>query len=81
MSRDLKPFALTVIAGGPHLATWVDGHQVTDWVDARPPDDSARRGLRIEPGTLQLQAHDPQTDVEFRSIRVGVLGDPNPSGH
>jgi hypothetical protein len=71
VSRDLEPFTLTVVAGGRHPATWVNGHQVTDWVDNRPADENPRRGLRAEPGTIQLQAHDPQTDVEFRSIRVG----------
>ena len=50
VSRDLKPFTMTVIARGRHLATWVNGHQVTDWVDDRPAADSPRRGLRIDPG-------------------------------
>lgn len=73
VSRDLRPFTLTVVAHGRHLATWVDGHQVTDWDDDRPGDDNPRRGLRTEPGTIQLQAHDPRCDVEFRSVRVGRL--------
>lgn len=73
ISRDLRPFTLTIIAAGPHLATWVNGYQVTDWTDDRPADDNPRQGLRTEHGTIQLQAHDPQTDVEFRSIRVGGL--------
>ena len=60
VSRDLRPFTLTVIAHGPHLATWVDGHQVTDWADARPADDNPPGASRIEPGTIQLQAHDPR---------------------
>lgn len=81
VSRDLRPFTLTVIARGGHLATWVDGHQVTDWVDDRPPDDNPRRGLRTEAGTIQLQAHDPQTDVEFLSIKAGDLGDRRPGGN
>ena len=75
ISRDLRPFTLTIIADGPHLATWVNGYQVTDWTDDRPASDNPRRGLRTEPGTIQLQAHDPRTEVEFSSIRVGDLGD------
>jgi len=78
VSRDLRAFTLTVIAHGPHLATWVNGHQVTDWTDTRPADENPRRGLRTEPGTIQLQAHDPETDVEFRSARVGDLGNGAP---
>jgi hypothetical protein len=74
VSRDFEPFVLTVIARGPHLATWVNGHQVTDWTDARPPNDNPRQGRRIEPGAIQLQAHDAGTDVEFLDIRIGELG-------
>ncbi len=76
----MRPFTLTVIADDRHLATWVDGDQVTDWSDDRPADDNPRRGLRTRAGTIQLQAHDPQTDVEFRSVRVDDLGDRGPGG-
>ena len=79
VSRDSRPFTMTVIARGPHLATWVNGYQVTDWADTRPADENPRKGLRTEPGTIQLQAHDRETDVEFRSIRVGGLRDTGPA--
>jgi hypothetical protein len=72
VSRDGVPFTLTVIARGPHLATWVNGYQVTDWTDTRKKHDNPRQGLRTEPGTIQLQAHDPATDLEFRSVRVAA---------
>src|SRR5262249_4335941 len=49
VSRDLRPFTLTVIADGPHLATWVNGQQETDWTDTRPADENPRKGLRTEP--------------------------------
>lgn len=73
VSRDLVPFTMTVIAVGPHLATWVNGRQMTDWIDTRAKHANPREGLRLEPGTIQLQAHDPETDLEFRSVRVGEL--------
>jgi hypothetical protein len=73
VSRDGETFRMTVIAAGPHIATWVNGHQLTDWTDTREKHDNPRQGLRLEPGTLQLQAHDPQTDVEFRGIHVAAL--------
>ena len=66
---------MTVIATGPHIATWVNGHQLTDWTDTRPPHDNPRQGLRTKPGTIQLQAHDPGSNLEFKNIRVGDLGD------
>ena len=30
-------------------------------------------GLRVEPGVLQLQAHDAGTDIEFRRIAARAL--------
>jgi hypothetical protein len=71
---DHEPFLMTVVAQGPHIATWVNGYQVTDWNDVRPPHANPRQGLRLEPGTLQLQAHDPETDIEFQGIWVQKVG-------
>jgi hypothetical protein len=48
------PFRMTVIAHGPHIATWVNGYQTVDWTDTRPADPNPRSGLRLEPGTIQL---------------------------
>ena len=73
VSRDYAFFVMTVVADGPRLATWVNGHQVTGWTDTREPHPNPRRGLRTEPGTLQLQAHDADTDLEFRKVVVGEL--------
>jgi hypothetical protein len=73
VSRDGEPFTLTIVAAGPQLATWVNGVQVADWTDDRPPHDNPRQGLRTAPGTIQLQAHDRGTDVEFTNIRVAPL--------
>ena len=74
VSRDDKTFTMTVIAVGPHIATWVNGYQLTDWTDTRKKHDNPRQGLRTKPGTIQLQAHDPKTAVEFSNIRVGSIG-------
>lgn len=71
VSRDGQYFRMTIIARGPHLATWVNGVQLTDWTDERPKQANPRQGLRVEPGTIQLQAHDPGTAVEFRNIFAG----------
>src|SRR5262245_15237950 len=70
VSRDLEPFTMTVIAIGPHIATWVNGYQTADWTDTRDMHENPREGLRLEAGTIQLQAHDPQTDIEFRRIAI-----------
>lgn len=73
VSRDGEFFRMTIIADGPHIATWVNGHQQVDWTDTRELHDNARKGRREKPGAIQLQAHDPETDVEFRRISIGAF--------
>jgi len=46
---------------------------MTDWTDNREPDDNPRNGMRLKPGTIQPQSHDPESDIEFRNIRVGEI--------
>jgi len=64
---------VTVIADGPHLATWVQGVQVVDWTDTRAPKENPREGLRIEPGTIQLQGHDATTEATFQSLNISPI--------
>lgn len=66
---DEQWFTKTIVAAGPSIAVWVNGYQVTAWTDDRPPHKNPRNGLRLEPGTLQIQGHDPTTDLSFRHIR------------
>ena len=67
---DNQWFAKTIIAIGPHFAVWVNGYHVTDWTDQRKPHANPRKGLRLEPGTIMFQGHDPTTDVLMREIKV-----------
>ncbi|QDT08823.1 3-keto-disaccharide hydrolase [Planctomycetes bacterium K23_9] len=55
---------------GSHIAAWVNGVQVTDWVDDRKADKNPRRGQRLEAGTLMIQGHDPGTDAVFRQFKI-----------
>lgn len=73
VSRDKAPFTMTILARGPHIATWVNGYPMIDWTDTRPDHENPRIGLRLKAGAIQLQAHDPETDLEFREIRLGEL--------
>jgi hypothetical protein len=70
VSDDFQWCHITLIAEGPHMATWVDGYQVCDWTDGRKPDQNPRRGLRLQPGTIMIQGHDPTTDLSFRNLRI-----------
>lgn len=73
VSNDKEWFTMTLIVGGPHHATWVDGYQTADFVDTAPPAESARNGSRLGKGCISLQGHDPTTDLSFRNIRVAEL--------
>jgi hypothetical protein len=72
-AEDHKWATITLVAQSNHVAVWVNGLQVSDWTDTRDPHENPRNGLRTEPGTLQIQGHDPTTDLSFRKLRVGNL--------
>ena len=73
IGNDFEWFAKTIIAEGPHMAVWVNGYLVTDWVDRRKPDKNPRRGLRMEAGSIMIQGHDPTTEVSFRKMQIGEM--------
>ena len=73
ISSDREWFTMTISAQGPHLATWVNGIQVTDFTDTRPPNENARQGYRAKPGVVSLQGHDPTTDLSFRNLQIAEL--------
>jgi 3-keto-disaccharide hydrolase len=73
VSTDGEWFTMTVAAHGRHIATWVNGYQVTDWTDDRKEDDNARNGFKKGKGALSIQGHDPTTDLSFRNIRIQPL--------
>jgi len=73
VARDGEWFTMTVLAHENHFATWVNGIQVTDWTDNRPPTDNARTGFRREAGHSSFQGHDPTTNLSFRNIRIAEL--------
>ncbi len=70
VADDFEWFTMTIHAGDNHMAAWVDGYQVSDWSDHRKPHPNPRKGLRLEAGTIQIQGHDPTTDLSFRNIRI-----------
>lgn len=68
ISRDFTPFSMTVIALGPKIAVWVNGYQTVSWVDTREISNNPRKGLRLEAGSIQIQAHDPLTNIEIHEL-------------
>jgi|694.fasta_scaffold29064_1 hypothetical protein len=65
-----QPFYLTLVAQGPHLATWVNGVPIADFTDTRKPDPNPRKGLRVEAGPIMLQGHDPETRLTIVSLSI-----------
>jgi hypothetical protein len=73
VANDFEWFYKTLVVSGPHMATWVNGYQVSDWTDPREPSDNPRQGLRLAAGTLSIQGHDKTTDLKFRKLRAGEM--------
>ena len=67
---DQQWFFMTIVADGPTINVWVNGLLVTDWTDERAPHDNPRSGLRLKPGTIQIQGHDPTTNLSFRNLTI-----------
>lgn len=72
-ASDQEWFTVTMNANGNHFASWVNGLQVTDYVDDRKPDANPRQGRRDDPGHISVQGHDPKTDASFRNLRIAPL--------
>ncbi|RPE81597.1 uncharacterized protein DUF1080 [Vulcaniibacterium tengchongense] len=73
-ARDDAWFTLTVRVEGRRIRTYVDGRLLVDYTeeaDPRRPPEFAQRLLGA--GTFALQAHDPESEVHYRDIRVRVL--------
>ncbi len=70
VADDRTWFHMTLVADGPHMAAWVNGYQVSDWTDDRPAHENPRKGMRLEPGTIMIQGHDPTTNISFRNLRI-----------
>lgn len=67
---------LVLVVHQEKIAAWVDGVQVSNWFDDRAADENPRRGLRLEPGTIMIQGHDPGTDATFAEIAIRTLDRP-----
>jgi hypothetical protein len=70
---DFTWFPMTLVVTGNHMAAWVNGIQVSDFTDTRKPNSNPREGLRVEAGTLQIQGHDPTTDLSFRKLQIAEI--------
>ena len=58
-------FSKTIVAHGRHMATWVNGIQVTDYADTRSEGADVLKEAQLNAGPISLQAHDPTTTWTF----------------
>jgi 3-keto-disaccharide hydrolase len=74
-AKDDQWFTEQIVVKGDRITVSVDGKQVVQWT--QPADwDGGREGpgRRITgPGTIALQAHDPNSTVYYRNIRIKPL--------
>lgn len=72
VSSDRKWWQQTIVVDGNHAACWVDGYLVSDFTDTRPvsPESQGKAGYVPGPGTINLQGHDPTTDLSFKNIGI-----------
>ncbi|MCC6784804.1 MAG: DUF1080 domain-containing protein [Planctomycetes bacterium] len=73
-AKDGQWFLMEVRVEGKHVVVKVDGKVTADYVE---PDDVKRdpslAGRLIARGTFALQAHDPESEVAFKALRVRLL--------
>ena len=74
-AKDDQWFTEDIVVRGDTIAVSVDGKQVVSWT--QPPDwDGGREGPGRKitgPGTIALQAHDPNSTVFYKNIRIKLL--------
>ena len=63
-----------IIVDGKHVVLKINGHVTTDWTepdDWEPPKNM--QGRKLSQGTFAIQAHDPQSIVHYKDMRVKRL--------
>jgi hypothetical protein len=73
VSSDNQFFTKTIVAWGRDINIWVNGIQTASYKDTREEGQDARKTARLAPGVISLQAHDPTTNLDFRTIRLAPL--------
>ncbi|MGJ5816863.1 3-keto-disaccharide hydrolase [Paludibaculum fermentans] len=73
-ARDNEWFTMTVSASGRRISVWIDGVPVTSYRDAGAEGLNVRDGkARLLRGSISLQAHDPTTNLDFRSLCIAPM--------
>lgn len=67
-------FTMRIRVEGQHVRTFVNDKLIVDYTQPKQPDRPAdMKGRVLSSGTFALQAHDPDSEVHYRNIKVRVL--------
>jgi len=73
-AADRTWFELRIRVEGKHVTTFVDDKQIVDYTEPADPQRPATMAGRVlASGTIALQAHDPDSEVHYRNIRIRAL--------
>lgn len=73
-AKDDTWFTLRIHVEGNRVRTFVDDKPIIDYTQPEQPERSAdMQGRVLSSGTFALQAHDPDSEVHYRNIKVRVL--------
>lgn len=72
--KDGEWYDYDIIVDGDHIVLKINGEVTTDWTqptDWQPPKNMS--GRKLSSGTFAIQAHDPQSVVHYKDLRVKRL--------
>ena len=68
-AKDNQWYTQEIIVQGKHIITKVNGKTLVDYTEP----DNVRGGRKLSSGTFAIQAHDPNSEVMFKNIKVKPL--------
>lgn len=72
--KDGEWYTTHIIVKGDHVTVKLNGETVMEYVESKDENRPANAGeKRIDKGTFAIQAHDPESVIYYRSIKVKVL--------
>lgn len=72
--QDGEWYTTHIIVKGDHVTVNLNGKTVMEYVESKDENRPANVGeKRIDKGTFAIQAHDPESVIYYRSIKVKVL--------
>lgn len=73
--KDNEWFTEEVIVSGLNIIVKVNGKEVVNYTEPKDKKPGVEMTRKLEQGTFALQAHDPESEVHFKNLRVKRLPD------